>query len=287
MAGAGPACCMLGRMREISNIHAFEDERFLRACLHGSAVVLAACAAAGAALFFVLPAGGCAPWGLEMGGELLRLMGEGGCSVPVWILGLVLLCLAVFALHEGVHGALFKLLAPAGAQVSFGVEPEHAMLYACAEGIVYPTGRYIAILLGPTVVLTALLACIGVAGGYPLACFVAGALHLSGCVGDWFYVREILSDRRIVACEDTSWGVRFLGEGEDDGEAAEAAEPSAEALGEESRFGKSPSKRASASGIGARHDEALFNETPRASVPSEQVSATAVDAVPGEGSAAR
>ncbi len=287
MAGAGPACCMLGRMREISNIHAFEDERFLRACLRGSAAVLTACAVVGVVLFFVLPACGRGPWGLEMGGELLRLMGEGGCSVPVWILGLVLLCLAVFALHEGVHGVLFKLLAPAGARVSFGVELEHAMLYACAEGIVYPAGRYIAILLGPTVVLTVLLACIGVAGGYPLACFVAAALHLSGCVGDWFYVREIVSDRRIVACEDTSWGVRFLGESEDVAPAADAVEPSVKALDEEGRFGKSSSKRAPAGGIGARHDETLSDETPCASARRGRVSAAAADAVPGEGSAAR
>jgi hypothetical protein len=30
-------------------------------------------------------------------------------------------------------------------------------------------------------------------------------------VGDWYYVRTILRDRRIVACEDTSFGVRFFG----------------------------------------------------------------------------
>ncbi len=275
MAGAGPACCMLGRMREISNIHAFEDERFLRACLRGSAAVLAACAVAGTVLFFVLPACGHAPGGLAVGGELLRLMGEGGCSVPVWILGLVLLCLAVFVLHEGVHGTLFKLLAPAGARVSFGVELEHAMLYACAEGIVYPAGRYIAILLGPTVVLTVLLARIGAAGGYPLACFVAAALHLSGCVGDWFYVREILSDRRIVACEDTSWGVRFLGEDEDAAASGDAVEPSGEALDEESRSGTDSPKRGSAGDAGALRDEA----------PSD--GADAADAAPGEGSADR
>lgn len=47
--------------------------------------------------------------------------------------------------------------------------------------------------------------------GYPLLCYLAAGLHLSGCVGDWYYVRTILRDRRIVACEDTSFGVRFFG----------------------------------------------------------------------------
>lgn len=42
-------------------------------------------------------------------------------------------------------------------------------------------------------------------------CATAAGLHLSGCVGDWYYVRTILRDRRIVACEDTSFGVRFFG----------------------------------------------------------------------------
>ena len=46
--------------------------------------------------------------------------------------------------------------------------------------------------------------------GYPLLCYLAAGLHLSGCVGDWYYVRTILRDRRIVACEDTSFGVRFF-----------------------------------------------------------------------------
>ena len=44
-----------------------------------------------------------------------------------------------------------------------------------------------------------------------LLCYLAAGLHLSGCVGDWYYVRTILRDRRIVACEDTSFGVRFFG----------------------------------------------------------------------------
>lgn len=62
-----------------------------------------------------------------------------------------------------------------------------------------------------TVVLTVAFALGFAFSGYPLLCYLAAGLHLSGCVGDWYYVRTILRDRRIVACEDTSFGVRFFG----------------------------------------------------------------------------
>ena len=204
---------MLGRMHEISNIHAFEDERFLHACLVGSGVVLGIGAVLGVAVFAVLPMLGYALGGMPAGGELMGLMAAGGWSVPIWLVGMLLLLALSLALHEGVHGALFKLLAPAGSRVSFGFNRETAMLYACAEGIVYTRGRYLLIALAPTVAVTVLLGAIGMAGGYPLACFAVGVLHLAGCVGDWYYAWTLAHDRAITACEDTAWGVRFFGEG--------------------------------------------------------------------------
>lgn len=105
----------------------------------------------------------------------------------------------------------FKLLAPAGAKVTFGANRETAMIYACAEGVVYSHRRYMAVCLAPTVVVTTAFALGFAFSGYPLLCYLAAGLHLSGCVGDWYYVRTILRDRRIVACEDTSFGVRFFG----------------------------------------------------------------------------
>ena len=63
----------------------------------------------------------------------------------------------------------------------------------------------------PTVVVTAAFALGFAFSGYPLLCYLAAGLHLSGCTGDWCYVRTILRDRRIAACEDTSFGVRFFG----------------------------------------------------------------------------
>lgn len=106
---------------------------------------------------------------------------------------------------------VFMLLAPAGAKVTFGANRETAMIYACAEGVVYSRRRYMAVCLAPTVVVTTAFTLGFVFSGYPLLCYLAAGLHLSGCVGDWYYVRTILRDRRIVACEDTSFGVRFFG----------------------------------------------------------------------------
>ena len=182
-------------MKEISNIHAFEDEWFLRRVLRWSGAVAVAGVALGIVLF-----GFC--------GVPVELF-DGG-SVLVWLLGLAAASVAAFALHEGVHAVFFKLFAPAGARVTFGANWDTAMIYACAEGIVYTRGQYLAVSIAPTVLVTALLACVGVAGGYALACYLVAVLHLTGCTGDWAYCARILGDRCIRHCEDTSWGVRFL-----------------------------------------------------------------------------
>ena len=147
----------------------------------------------------------------------------GWMAVVGWIVGLAAVSMASFAVHELVHAVFFKLLAPAGAQVTFGANRETAMIYACAEGVVYSRRRYMAVCLAPTVVVTTTLALGFAFSGYPLLCYLAAGLHLSGCVGDWYYVRTILRDRRIVACEDTSlacdfsqgslFGMIFLGRG--------------------------------------------------------------------------
>lgn len=188
-------------MNEISNIHAFEDEDFLHACFVWGMVVLGVFAVCLVPVFMLL------------GGALdLDAAAAGGRAAVVgWMVGLVAVSAVSFAVHELVHAVFFKLLAPAGAHVTFGANRETCMIYACAEGVVYSRVRYVAICLAPTVVLTAAFVLGFAFSGYPLLCYLAAGLHLSGCVGDWYYVRTILRDRRIVACEDTSFGVRFFG----------------------------------------------------------------------------
>ena len=238
-------------MKEISNIHAFEDEDFLRAIVRVSGVVAVAGLVLGVVLFGLVgvpcefsgragastagaavgagrAAGGTAVVGRAAGagaavgatattattGGVITAAGGGGGAVSpvVWLLCVAAACVASFALHEGVHAVFFKLFAPRGSRVTFGANWECAMVYACAEGIVYTRRQYLTVSLAPTVLVTALLAAIGCAGGYTLACYVVAVVHLTGCTGDWFYSWRILRDRRIRHCEDTSWGVRFLGE---------------------------------------------------------------------------
>lgn len=187
-------------MNEISNIHAFEDEDFLHACFVWGMVVLGAFAVCLVPVFMLL--GGPA--------DLDAAEAGGWTTVVGWMVGVAAVSAASFAVHELVHAVFFKLLAPAGAHVTFGANRETAMIYACAEGVVYSRRRYMAICLAPTVVLTVTFALGFALSGYPLLCYLAAGLHLSGCVGDWYYVRTILRDRRIVACEDTSFGVRFF-----------------------------------------------------------------------------
>ena len=135
-------------MNEISNIHAFEDEDFLHACFVWGMAVLGAFAVCLVPVFMLM--GGPADLDAADAGGWMAVVG--------WIVGLAAISMASFAVHELVHGVFFKLLAPAGAKVTFGANRETAMIYACAEGVVYSRRRYMAVCLAPTVVVTAALA---------------------------------------------------------------------------------------------------------------------------------
>lgn len=202
-------------MFEIDAIHTFEDKAFLHGISRMSVAVVLAGAALGVAWF----ASG-APERLGLPGqEFVRVVVEGqGFLGPlpsgtVWLAAGVIGCFASLGVHELVHGIFFKLFAPAGSKVKFGANLKAGMLYASVDGAIYTRRQYLIISLAPTVIVTAFLLALGVAVGWPLLGYGLAVIHLSGCTGDWGYAKRILSDPRIVYCEDTSWGVKFFAEG--------------------------------------------------------------------------
>ena len=200
---------MLMGMIEIDSIHAFEDESFLKTITRWSVAVMVVGAAAAGFVGWFDAAGPTA--------EAVTFEGlANGWGWPVAVLAYVLLLALLMAValtaHEAVHAMCFKLFAPKGSRVRFGAQWDRGMIYACAEGIVFTRAQYLVAVTAPSVVVTALCASMGAAFGWPAFAGLVAALHLSGCTGDWFYAWTIARNGKIFACEDTSWGVRFLGE---------------------------------------------------------------------------
>lgn len=205
--------CILGRMRKRSDIHTFEDEAFIKRISIMSAWAFLAGVLATLLLAAALAA--CAPQRLDAWlTGLFADDGEGFVGFLKWFGWTAVAVVLSLVVHELVHGALFKAFAPRGARVTFGANWEKGMLYASAEGIVYSRGHYMAVALAPTFLVTSLVVAAGFACGCPVAGAFAATLHLSGCTGDWGYVREMLRDPGIRWCEDTAWGVCFYGEGD-------------------------------------------------------------------------
>lgn len=152
--------------------------------------------------------------GAVMGSPGDRLMGvevpEHGVDLRWWV-SLLIAIPATFAVHEVVHALFFRRYAPPGARVKFGANLNMGMIYASAEGVVYPRAAYLVIALAPSVVVTLLVAVLGIGIKWPLWAIVIATIHLSGCTGDWGYVRAIRADPAIAYCEDTAWGVVFYG----------------------------------------------------------------------------
>lgn len=206
-----------GTMRKIADIHTFEDESFLKTvtCLSVAALVAGLLVALAVALGVAM----CAPQLFDP--ELTAMFDEGGfLRFLAWLVGVSTATMLSLGVHELVHAVFFKAYAPAGAHVTFGANWKLGMLYACAEGIVYTRRQYLVIALAPSIAVTALCLVLGFVLGHPVAGSFVAVLHLSGCSGDWAYVREITGDPAITHCEDTDYGVCFYGEdacGEGDG----------------------------------------------------------------------
>ncbi|MFR3451500.1 MAG: DUF3267 domain-containing protein [Collinsella sp.] len=117
---------------------------------------------------------------------------------------------ATFAVHELVHALFFRHYAPPGAQITFGSNLKMGMIYASAEGVVYPRDAYLVIALAPSIIVTLLVIVLGIGFRWPLWTIVVATAHLSVHQG-LGYVRAIRSDPTIAYCEDTAWGVSFYG----------------------------------------------------------------------------
>ena len=194
-------------MREIGDIHVFEDHAFLRWASRASVVVLLlGCVAAVAWCALVAAVGAAVDrelFAFEIGWGTLF-------SRPGWWVSLAVALVLSLVVHELVHGFFFRQFAPADAHVTYGADWKRGVLYAYAEGVVFTRHQYEVALIAPTIVVTCGLVVIGIGLKWPLWTIVEATLHLSGCTGDWGYLARMRRDPAITHCEDTSFGVRFL-----------------------------------------------------------------------------
>lgn len=117
---------------------------------------------------------------------------------------------AVLPVHELLHAAAFKLLGGLGIKVSFGAKD--AFLYTRTNDAVLSASRFVAVLLTPSVVLTAVLLLWGCIGGDPACGVLTAGLHLSGCTGDLLMAALIRSTPEATHVQDTETGCRLLAE---------------------------------------------------------------------------
>jgi hypothetical protein len=126
----------------------------------------------------------------------------------VELLVVVALTASLLAAHEAIHGVVMLGF---GARPRFGamlVGRVLPALFATAEGHRFGRGQYLVIAAAPTVVISGLglVACFGPWAGYLV---VPLAIHLGGCVGDWFAALHTLREPATTTCEDLRDGIRF------------------------------------------------------------------------------
>jgi hypothetical protein len=112
----------------------------------------------------------------------------------------------VFCVHELIHGLFFRLLGGPDAHVRF--EAKFGMLYTEAPGLVLSAGRYVVVLLAPTVIITVAVAVAGWVLGAPYEALAVLVLHLSGCTGDFAFLQAICVHRPTYT-EDAATGVKM------------------------------------------------------------------------------
>lgn len=132
----------------------------------------------------------------------------GDWDAAMWPLAMAALSVVALPVHELVHALFMRVLGGPGTRVSFGYQA--GMLYAGCPGLVLSKPRFVAVLLAPTVLVTAALLGLGLVLGYPFMTLWAAVLHLSGCSGDILAAGAILRERACTHCRDTERGVELL-----------------------------------------------------------------------------
>lgn len=182
-------------MRVIGSVNVLEDVGLQRSMLRASWAIMGV----GAGAAFVL-------WiaSLASGWHVLEPVGLG------WVLGLAAASVVALPVHELVHAAAFVLLGSGNVRVSFGFKD--FMLYTSADGAVLSRGRFMAVLLAPSVVVTLMFALAGLAWHAPLFALLGGAFHLAGCTGDLDMVRIIALTPAAAFVRDSPVGIDLLEE---------------------------------------------------------------------------
>lgn len=177
-------------MRVVRDVDLLSEGPDRSMILRVSAVIMAAAVVCSLALGALSP-GGPFPW---PGCALVALCAY-GLSIPV---------------HELLHAVGFLALGPRGTKVRFGYSS--GMVFASSPGTSMERGRFCAVLLLSTVVLTCVYAVVAVILGpwsLPWAVLVA-LVQLSGAAGDLVLCAVIARTPQADLCQDTDRGVRLL-----------------------------------------------------------------------------
>lgn len=186
--------------RTLGDIDFFGDDALRQRLVRASAWLLIGGAALAVALSVVA--------GTGVIEEMRALPGDWGAAL--WPLAMAALSVVALPVHELVHALFMRVLGGPGTRVSFGYQA--GMLYAGCPGLVLSRPRFVAVLLAPTVLVTAALLGLGLVLGYPFMTLWAAVLHLSGCSGDILAAGAILRERACTHCRDTERGVELLSE---------------------------------------------------------------------------
>ena len=143
-----------------------------------------------------------------VGAFLLVVAGGWGMDVGAWFAVSVVASLVALPVHELVHAAAFLLLGHGCVRIRFGYQT--GMLYTRAEGEPLTRGRFIVVLLAPSVLVTAALAAVGELVAGPSLAWVLAWAHLSGCAGDLAMVGGIARTSGCTHVRDTDTGVELL-----------------------------------------------------------------------------